>query len=56
MKNESGEKILSSMIEMIKNIGLSVVIPGVDDEETRDKLIEMGCDLMMGKMFTEDTP
>ena len=56
MKNESGEEILRGMITMLKNIGLSVVVPGIDDEETKDKLIHMGCDYMMGKLFVEELP
>lgn len=56
INNTGGEEILHGMITMLNNAGISVVVPGVDDEETKDRLINMGCELMMGKLFVEEMP
>ncbi len=51
--NENGKTLLAGMIQMLKNIPLSVVVQGIDDEETKDAFSLMGCDLMQGDYFKE---
>ena len=51
METEGGGEILSGIINMLHSVGFSVVVPGIDDEETKDRLLKMGCNLMMGKLF-----
>ena len=55
MELPGGEAVLRGMIGMLQSIPLTVVVPGVDDEKTRDRLLDMGCDLMMGKLFVMET-
>nr|MCR4797765.1 EAL domain-containing protein [Lachnospiraceae bacterium] len=54
MHKEGGKEVLSETISVLKSVPFSVVAPGVDDEKTKVELLEMGCDLMMGDLFTID--
>lgn len=56
MHERGGEVTLRGMITILQNLGLSVVVPGIDDEETKKRLLYMGCDLMMGRLFVEEQP
>ncbi len=45
--------LLRGTIRMLKEADLSVVAPGVFDEETYNMLIGMGCDLMQGQFIND---
>ncbi len=49
-----GEAVLRGTIGMLKSVPLTVVATGVDDEKTKEKLLSMGCDLLMGELFALD--
>ncbi|MBQ3785711.1 MAG: EAL domain-containing protein [Lachnospiraceae bacterium] len=54
MELAGGEAILRGTIGMLKSVPLEVVATGVDDERTKEKLLDMGCDLLMGELFVLD--
>ncbi|MCR5178886.1 MAG: EAL domain-containing protein [Lachnospiraceae bacterium] len=47
----AGRAVLRGTIAMLRSIPVDVVVRGVDDEETRDMLAGMGCELMQGGLF-----
>lgn len=51
VESDGGKAVLSGTIKMLQGIPLHVVAPGVDDEKTKEMLLEMGCEYMMGKLF-----
>jgi EAL domain-containing protein (putative c-di-GMP-specific phosphodiesterase class I) len=48
LQNEDNAVIVKSTIEMVHNIGRKVVAEGVEDEETLQFLVELGCDIIQG--------
>ena len=48
-KDSKGRAMLEGCIKMLRGIPLEVVLSGVDDEETADMLVEMGCDMIQGE-------
>lgn len=51
--NKYNEAITKSIIELSHNLGLKVIAEGVEDEETLDKLLELGCDIAQGYYFSK---
>ncbi|MFP3982779.1 MAG: putative bifunctional diguanylate cyclase/phosphodiesterase [Desulfurivibrionaceae bacterium] len=48
LHNEDNTVIVRSTIEMVHTMGCKVVAEGVEDEETRQMLVELGCDFLQG--------
>ncbi len=48
--------ILSSVIEMVKRLGMEVIAEGVESKEQADMLLEFGCELMQGYYFSKPVP
>lgn len=48
--SEGGRALLRGNIRMLRDIPLVVVAQGVDDEETADMLLEMGCEMIQGAL------
>ena len=48
LQNEDNAVIVKSTIEMVHNIGRKVVAEGVEDEDTMQFLVELGCDIIQG--------
>jgi EAL domain-containing protein (putative c-di-GMP-specific phosphodiesterase class I) len=48
LQNDENAVIVKSTIDMVHNIGHEVVAEGVEDEETMQSLIGMGCDIFQG--------
>ncbi|MBN4054374.1 GGDEF domain-containing response regulator [Nitrospira defluvii] len=46
--NEEDAVIVQSTIDLAHNLGLKVVAEGVENKETWDRLVEMGCDAAQG--------
>jgi diguanylate cyclase (GGDEF)-like protein len=53
---ESDAAIVSTIIGLARQLGLSVVAEGVEDEGSRDRLVEMGCDVAQGYLFSRPLP
>ena len=48
IRSDSDAAIVRSTIDLARNLGLTVTAEGVEDEPTRRRLAEMGCDLAQG--------
>jgi EAL domain-containing protein (putative c-di-GMP-specific phosphodiesterase class I) len=48
--------IVESTIALAHNLGLTVVAEGVETEEVRDHLLELGCDCAQGYLFSRAIP
>jgi len=48
--------ITRTVVELARNLGLKVVAEGVEDRETLDYLIEIGCDSAQGYVFCRPIP
>jgi EAL domain-containing protein (putative c-di-GMP-specific phosphodiesterase class I) len=53
---ESDAAIVSTIIGLARQLGLRVVAEGVEDEGSRDRLIDMGCDIAQGYLFSRPLP
>ena len=51
--NATKRKVVRSMIELSKGMGIEVVAEGVETADERDTLIELGCDLLQGYLFAK---
>ncbi len=43
--------LVRTMVSMCKELGISVIAEGIENEEERDELLHAGCDLMQGYLF-----
>lgn len=50
------QKLVASMTTLCKDMGLLVVAEGIETDEERDTLIELGCDLLQGFLFARPGP
>lgn len=50
------EKIVRSMVGLAQNLGLNVVAEGVEDQETLERLRELGCDKVQGYYMGRPLP
>jgi len=48
INNEQDRIIVSLTINLVRNMGLSVVAKGVEEENTATTLVDMGCKLLQG--------
>ena len=56
MKEEKAAVIVRSIIELGHNLGLRVTAEGVENKETLDKLISLGCDAAHGYLICHPIP
>ena len=54
--SESDATIVRSTIDLARNLGLTVTAEGVEDQPTRRRLAEMGCDLAQGYELCRPLP
>jgi EAL domain-containing protein (putative c-di-GMP-specific phosphodiesterase class I) len=52
-KNATKRKVVHSMIELSRGMGIEVIAEGVETSDERDTLIELGCDLLQGYLFAK---
>lgn len=50
------QKLVGSMSKLCREMGLTLVVEGVETKEERDTLLELGCDLMQGYLFAPPHP
>jgi diguanylate cyclase len=48
--------IVRAVLDLARNLGLQVVAEGVEDEQTRDELIELGCRTSQGYLYSAPLP
>ncbi len=53
---ERGHIIIDHVISMGRELGMKIVAEGVETEDQRDHLIEAGCDLLQGYLFSPPIP
>jgi diguanylate cyclase (GGDEF)-like protein len=46
------EALVVTIIQMAKNLGLGTVAEGIEDEPTRERLMELGCDMGQGFLWS----
>ena len=54
--NENDAVIVRSTIDLAHNLGLKVVAEGVENQETLDRLIDLGCDAAQGYYMSRPIP
>lgn len=54
--NVRSKKILLSVLEMARSLGIRTLVEGVETPEQRDFLVEAGCDMMQGYLFGRPAP
>lgn len=54
--NSQDHAIVSSLISLAHNIGCTVCAEGVETEETRQALTELGCDTIQGWLISKSAP
>jgi EAL domain-containing protein (putative c-di-GMP-specific phosphodiesterase class I) len=52
-QNATKQKLIRSMAELCKDMGMMVVGEGVENVEERDSLVDLGCDLLQGYHFAK---
>ena len=56
VNNENDEAIVKATIEMAHAMKLRVVAEGVEDEDTLNRLVDMGCNIVQGYFFAKPMP
>lgn len=56
LTDQKEKKILSSIIELSKNIGLNITIEGIENEEQLDFIKEKNCDRAQGYLLARPAP
>ncbi|MFZ5895533.1 MAG: EAL domain-containing protein [Myxococcota bacterium] len=52
-RSATKRRVIRSLIELSKGMGIEVVAEGVETAEERDVLIELGCELLQGYLFAK---
>jgi EAL domain-containing protein (putative c-di-GMP-specific phosphodiesterase class I) len=52
-KNSTKQKLVRSMSDLCKDMGMMVIAEGVETAEERDLLVSLGCDLVQGYLFAK---
>ena len=52
-KNETKQKLVGTMVHLSTDMGMLVVVEGVETIGERDTLIGLGCDLFQGYLFAK---
>jgi EAL domain-containing protein (putative c-di-GMP-specific phosphodiesterase class I) len=50
-QNPTKRKLVTSIVELCRDLGILVVAEGVETTEERDMLLRVGCDLLQGYLF-----
>ena len=50
-RNRTKQKVIRSMAALSQDMGMIVVAEGVEDPDERDVLVDLGCDLLQGRLF-----
>ncbi len=56
MKNEKGKIIVKGIAEMAKELNMNVIVEGVDSEEQKEFLKEIGCYYVQGFLYDKPLP
>ncbi len=53
LENEEDQRIVSSMIELGHNLGMKIVVEGIEDEKTFNMIVALGSDFVQGYYFSK---
>jgi EAL domain-containing protein (putative c-di-GMP-specific phosphodiesterase class I) len=53
---ENNRAIVRAVLDLARTLGLAVVAEGVEDEQTRDELVALGCHMCQGYLFSPPLP
>jgi len=54
--NDNHDVVLNHTVSMIKDLGMKIVVEGVEDEELLNRFTELGCDYIQGFYFSKPIP
>ena len=55
-KNKSSSNLVSSIISLGHNIGMSIIAEGIEEQTQSDLLKDMGCDKIQGYFYSRPVP
>jgi EAL domain-containing protein (putative c-di-GMP-specific phosphodiesterase class I) len=55
-KSSVKQKLVSSLVGLCREMGMTIIAEGVETAAERDSLIEIGCDLLQGYLFAKPGP
>ena len=56
VKNKEDQRIVKAMIELGHNLGMKIVVEGIEDEKMFNLIASLGCDYMQGYYFSKPLP
>ena len=56
LKNEEDQRIVKAMIELGHNLGMKIVVEGIENERMVEMIASYGCDYMQGYHFSKPLP
>ncbi|MEV0585639.1 EAL domain-containing protein [Nonomuraea sp. NPDC050310] len=54
--SQDDERIVRSIVDLVRSLGLRSVAEGVESEAVAERLVEMGCDMGQGWLFSQPMP
>jgi EAL domain-containing protein (putative c-di-GMP-specific phosphodiesterase class I) len=55
-RNQVKQKLVRSMTTLCKDMGITVVAEGIEVQEERDSVVDLGCDLLQGYLLAKPGP
>jgi len=56
LTHEEDQRIVHAMIELGHNLGMKIVVEGIENKKMLEMLAESGCDYMQGYHFAKPLP
>ena len=56
LTNEEDQRIVKAMIELAHNLGMQIVVEGIENKKMVDMIASYGCDYMQGYYFARPLP
>ncbi len=56
IKNEEDQRIVKAMIELGHNLGMKIIVEGIETKEMVEMIASYGCDYMQGYFFSKPLP
>jgi EAL domain-containing protein (putative c-di-GMP-specific phosphodiesterase class I) len=53
MQGEKNYIIVSSVIRMAREMGITTLMEGIETEDQRDLLVNLGCDMLQGYLYSK---
>ncbi len=56
LTNEEDQRIVKAMIELGHNLGMQIVVEGIENKKMVEMIASYGCDYMQGYYFAKPLP